>query len=239
LVEIPGDGIGKLNEDLQLIQGIGQPMPMVFDIADPANCFPMAWQNLTKTKREAIVFQMTKRRNPAFSRIIPPMCATELARQASCDARLIKRRRWPSIVWADGEDLMLHITWADLSDTNLAHEFRKWAKINRPPYFRKLSPCKALTKGKHCHDFEVALRRLGILRLNYFYTLDGLRTRCPEADRYLRQHQNWYKEWFEGPAKAKKFFLDKFPFLKSRPKPSDRKPIHFTPERRLRGKPSH
>ena len=36
LVEIPGDGIGKLNEDLQLIQGIGQPMPMVFDIADPA-----------------------------------------------------------------------------------------------------------------------------------------------------------------------------------------------------------
>jgi hypothetical protein len=124
---------------------------------------------------------------------------------------------------------MLRIAWAHYSNDELAREFRKWAEKNRPKSYRNIPACKKLHRGQQLRHFRVALRRLGIMRLNYHYTRHRLQVANPEAWQRLR---DCYKEWYEAPAWTRGFFLKLFPFLKHVPQPMHEDPIHFLPKRK-------
>ena len=86
-----------------------------------------------------------------------------------------------------------------------------------------------IKRGQSWHNWRVALRRLGIMRLNYHYTRRRLPAACPEAWEKFRDIPD--KEWYAAPAHVARLFQQLFttPYCTSMELDA---PIHFRPKRK-------
>jgi hypothetical protein len=123
----------------------------------------------------------------------------------------------PGQFYSSSETLLLEIDWRHYTDDAIAEYFRKWVRKNRP----ESVPNPKKTGRTRTHDKRTALRDLGVMRLQNFCTVAGMKTRCPDAARCFDGWES--KQWTAARKRALRNFRNMFPFL-----PAGELPLHAT-----------
>ena len=228
-----------VREDVERIRSIGQPAEMWFEDGESIHrCgFFAPWRSLPTEVRDELAETIRYRPTAIAARtdvfVAKEICEADArfrkyaAKSSAKNREKVKRaaldRYRPCVHWAGGkESFIIDIAWEHYNDEELVQAFRKWIGEARPEHMNK--PQRA---GHQLRHWRVALRRLGIMRLNYYCTRNRLRSLYPEA---WERFKDYYKEWYEAPGEALKFYNKLFPFAHG----IFDDPIHFWPIRKGR-----
>jgi hypothetical protein len=199
--------------------------------------FPKPWQEQTPHVRTKLAEAVNFRLEPIFL-CNEPWTAKELWEKAERYVKAIeageKTKRGKTPAWEFHDPLPVCRQWPDgtvtvMLEINLTHytlnelsaAFRQW--LNTLPGVGSKHYVK---QGQSWHKWRVALRRLGIMRLNHFYTRRQLRTACVDAWKRFRDMPD--KEWYDAPPHAVRFYRRLFSSL------GLDDPIRFRPKRKAR-----